>query len=425
MKYITSYILLSLLALMTKPSFSQDFWEVVPTPDTVDIHSVTININNDILLGTSDINNYHGGVYLSVNNGETWEFKGLYGEGIFSIGIDSLNNIFSGTICKIYKSIDYGYDWYEVNYTLGNVLALTAGSDGLMLAGSGVNIGYLLRSTDYGETWDTSFIFPGIYENINDILLAPSGDIYFATTAYMGGGGGVYISKDNGQNLRHIGLLNDMVFALAMNSQGQLFAASYSNNYTGIGGCYQYDEADSTWIDLTGNLNAKGIVINSNDDIYLGISNEGGGPGGIYRSLDNGETWHWLNSGLSVNSIIGVWLSPDQYVYALTFASHTLNKSIDPTVTIINNPLKISDISIFPNPFKEAFYLKISSNENYSKGSFLIYDIKGTIVKTVDLNQQNGSSLTKIDSKDWLPGIYCYYLILDNSCQSGKLLKTN
>jgi len=294
-----------------------------------------------------------------------------------------------------------------------------------MLAGSGVNIGYLLRSTDYGETWDTSYIFPGIYENIKDIILAPSGDIYFATTAYMGGGGGVYISKDNGQNLRHIGLLYHMVQALAMNSQGQLFAASYGQYYTGIGGCYRYNEADSTWTDLTANLNAMGIVINSNDDIYLGISNAVGGPGGIFRSLDNGETWHWLNSGLSGNSIDGIWLSPDQYVYALTYASHTLNKSINPTVTVINDYLKKDGISIFPNPFSEAFCLKIPSDKNYSKGSLSIYDMNGTMVMIVNFNQQSSYSMITIDGKDWLPGIYCYYLILDNSYQSGKILKTN
>jgi photosystem II stability/assembly factor-like uncharacterized protein len=418
MKNIACYILLSLLALISKPTFSQNFWEVVPTPDTANPWTITIAKNGDIFSGSN-------GVYLSHDQGQTWEFKGIYGKTIYSMAVDSLNNIFAGVSCRIYKSTDYGENWYEVLYALGNMVSLTASSNGLMLACFGTYIGYLLRSTDYGETWDTTFTFPGSYEFVNDILIAPSGDIYFATTAYMGGGGGVYVSKDNGQNLRHIGLLYHMVQALAMNSQGQLFAASYGQYYTGIGGCYRYNETDSTWTDLTVNLNAMGIVINSNDDIYLGISNAVGGPGGIFRSLDNGETWHWLNAGLSGNSIDGVWLSPDQYVYALTYASHTLNKSIDPTVTIINNSLKISDISIFPNPFEEAFYLKIPPDKNYSKGSLSIYDTKGTIVKIVNLNQKSVTSLIKIDSRDWQPGIYCYYLSLDNSYQSGKILKIN
>jgi len=185
------------------------------------------------------------------------------------MAVDSLNNVFAGVSCRIYKSTDYGENWYEVFYALGNMVSLTAGSNGLMLACFGTYTGYLLRSTDYGETWDTTFTFPGSYEFVNDILIAPSGDIYFATTAYMGGGGGVYISKDNDQNLRHIGLLYHMVQALAMNSQGQLFAASYGQYYTGIGGCYRYNYEDSTWTDLTVNLNAMGIVINSNDESPL------------------------------------------------------------------------------------------------------------------------------------------------------------
>ncbi len=424
MKNITRYILLLLLALITRHSFSQDFWEVVPTPDSADIYTVAINKNGDIFLGTGT--EYHpGGVYLSSDTGETWEFKGLLGKPIYSIAIDSLNNVFAGTTCKIYKSTDYGESWYQVDHTLGNMISLAAAPNGLMFAGTGTNIGYLLRSMDYGESWDTSFIFPGIYESVTDILLAPSGVFYFSTWAFMGGGGGVYRSVDNGETLEHIGLLYHYVQGLAVNSEGNLFAASYGQYYTGIGGCYLYDEINSNWIGLTGNLNADGIIINSNDDIYLGISNEAGGPGGVYRSLNGGENWQWLNSGLSVNSIIGMWLSPDEYVYALTYGSHTLNRSINSTVTITQEEINRPKLDVFPNPFAEEFYLKVYSAEQYTKCLLTVFDLKGTTVIKIDLSQFSHSQLITIDGITLSSGIYCYNLILDNLGYNGKIIKIN
>ncbi|MCX6235360.1 MAG: T9SS type A sorting domain-containing protein [Bacteroidetes bacterium] len=416
MRNLRYKILILLLILIAKPTFSQDFWEIVPTPDTANPWTITIHKNGDIFSGSN-------GVYLSQDTGETWEFKGLFGILAASIAIDSLDNIFVGTGIQMYKSTDYGENWDLVQNTPGS-FPLATGPNGLMFAGGKENaIGYLFRSLDYGETWDTAFIFPGTYEEITYMFLSPLGIFYFSTTAWMGGGGGVYRSMHNGETLEHIGLLNHFVQALATDSAGNLFAASYGQYYTSIGGCYLYDEINSNWIQLTEDLNADAIIINSIDDIYLGVSNEVGGPGGVYRSQDGGETWQWINSGLSANSIIGMWLSPDEYAYALTYASHTLNRSINPTVSIIDENINLFKLNVFPNPFSDNIYIRTDFDVPVYNGTLVVFDIKGDMIIKMNLSNFQNFQLLDINTKEWSPGAYFYSIILNNHSQSGKILK--
>ena len=417
MKNNAFFLSVLLLSFIAKPLYSQDFWEIVPTPDTANPWTITIHNNGDIFSGSN-------GVYLSHDNGDTWEFKGLFGTVIGSMTIDSLDNVFAGGSSKINKSTDYGNSWYQVNYTYGSVGSLAVGPNGLMFAGGGINIGYLLRSLDYGESWDTAFIFPGGNENVTDIFLSPSGVFYFATTAYMGGGGGVYRSVDNGETVEFIGLLYHYVRALSYNSFGCLFAAVYGHHYTGIGGCYEYDEINSDWLFLTDNLNADAIVINSNDDIYMGVSNEAGGIGGVYRSLDGGETWQWINDGLSFNSIVGLFISPDDYIFPLTYAVHELHKSINPTVSIINKQSDNIEVDLFPNPFVESLYFKINSSVSSDNCSLVIFDIKGTLIKRMEFRHPGNAQILTINCNNWIPGIYIYQFIIDNYNYTGKIIKT-
>ncbi len=417
MKNNAFFLLLLLLSFIAKPSYSQDFWEIVPTPDTAHPRSITINSNGDIFIGNV-------GVYLSQDTGETWQFKGLPGKIIFSIAIDSVGNIFAGSSGELYKSTDYGNNWYSVIDGLDNILAIECVNSGLMFAGSGHTIG-IVRSFNYGENWDTVFMVPGWEEYVFDIEAGPDNEVYAATTAWMGNGGGVYRSVDEGESWEHIGLLYSYVMDLALDSNGKLYAAVYGHHYTFIGGCYVYDEENSEWIYLTQDLNADGIVINSNDDIYLGVSNEVGGIGGVYRSLDGGETWQWINSGLYFNSIIGLYISYDEYIYALTYGSHTLHKSINPTVSVINRQSDIIEVDLFPNPFVESLYLKINSSVSSNNCSLVIFDIKGTTIKEVNFTNPLNAQILTIDGNDWIPGIYFYRIIIDNYSHSGKILKLN
>ncbi len=215
MKSIHCFLLFLLLALTSHSSLSQDFWEIVPTPDTAHPMTIAFNKNGDIFMGSN-------GVYLSQDSGETWMLKGLLGKTIGSIAIDSIGNVFAGTD-KLYKSTDYGNTWELVLSNSVNVRSIAICEDGLMFAGSS----YLVfRSYDYGETWDTCYIFPGWEEYPYDFAYKPPDTLYVCTTAWMGNGGGVYRTVDQGDTWEEIGLYNHFIQALALNPKGILFAGS-------------------------------------------------------------------------------------------------------------------------------------------------------------------------------------------------------
>jgi hypothetical protein len=49
--------------------FSQDFWEPANGPYGGGVYSIAVNSNNDIFAGSKN-----GGVFFSNDNGETWVF---------------------------------------------------------------------------------------------------------------------------------------------------------------------------------------------------------------------------------------------------------------------------------------------------------------------------------------------------------------
>ena len=423
MKNNSFFLLLLLLSFIAKPSYSQDFWEIVPTPDTIRNKTLSIHPNGDVFLGTADIWDYQGGVYLSTDNGETWEFKGLLGKSIFSLAIDSVGNIFAGSSGILYKSTDHGNSWYSVIDGIDNILAIECVNNGLMFAGSGHTIG-IVRSLNYGENWDTVFIVPGWEEYVYDIKKGPDNTIFAGTTAWMGNGGGVYRSVNNGETWEHIGLLYHYVQALSINSSGSLFAAVYGHHYTGIGGCYFYDEITSDWIILTENLNSMDIAINSNGDIFLGVSDAVGGLGGVYRSLDEGETWQRINDGLSFKSIVVLFISPDYYIFSFTYGIYELHKSINPTVSVINKQSHNIEVDMFPNPFVESLYFKINSTASSNNCSLVIFNIKGALIKKVGFKHRGNNQIFSINANDWISGVYLYNVIVDNYNYTGNIIKT-
>ena len=408
MKNNAFFLLLLLLSFIAKTSYSQDFWEIVPTPDTANLVSMTINSNGDIFLGSN-------GVYLSQDNGETWEFKGIYGKTILAIAMDSVGNIFAGSTFKIYKSSDYGETWNVVYYDLTNIISFGPASPGLIFAGGQGPFG-VIRSTDYGETWDTVLaLFDN--EGTKDFATTPDGTVYAGTTDYVEYGGGVYQSSDNGGTWELNGLHYHYIKALAINSYGTLYAGS-----TGyILGIFEKSQTGHNWTLLQGNVAVAAIIITQNNEIYIGCHYDGGVPGGCLFSSDYGQSWILLNSGLLSNDIDHLCLSPDQYLYAI--GSNTLYRSVQPIVSI-NEINDCANISIYPNPFKADINIHVQPPFFYTESvTIQIYSIEGKLYYYSHVPNKENEYAIKIDSRRWPSGLYYYVIENDQTKISGKLLK--
>ena len=100
-----------------------------------------------------------GGVYKSVDGGETWEAAnaGLVGMSVSALGIDSSNPqiVCAGTWGDgVYRSIDGGETWEVANAGLTRltIRALEIAPSDPQIAYVGV-IGRVYKSTDGGQTW--------------------------------------------------------------------------------------------------------------------------------------------------------------------------------------------------------------------------------------------------------------------------------
>jgi hypothetical protein len=155
----------------------------------INIYSI-IAAGNNLYAGTGD------GVFLSINNGAAWSYKGLTGNLIFALGVIG-SDIFAGTSGDgVYRSSNNGSNWMQVNSGLTNTAIQS-----LAVSGTDIYAGTfsgVFRSTDYGANWINTGGLAGSIIN----ALAVSGLNVFAGSS----GGGIYLTTNFGANWSSVGV---------------------------------------------------------------------------------------------------------------------------------------------------------------------------------------------------------------------------
>lgn len=133
-----------------------------------------------------------------------------------------------------------------------------------------------------------------IFNQPNDVLVAPNGDIFVADGHSSDGNNRIVKFNSEGQYLLEwggtgvgAGQLN-VPHALAMDSRGRLFVADRGNSRL------QIFEQDGTWVDTWTQFGRpSGLFIDKNDVLYSADSESNTGPGrnpGWYRGIRVGST---------------------------------------------------------------------------------------------------------------------------------------
>ena len=197
--------------------------------------------------------------------------------------------------------------------------------------------GGVWKSTNAGTTWEPIFTDYGT-ANIGDIaIFQPDPEIIWVGTGEsctrnsVGWGDGVYKSTDGGKTFVNVGLRDshhigevvvhptdpDIVYVA---SQGHLWG------YTGERGLFKTTDGGLTWRKLSGGLPDDGRT--GATDVKMDPTNpnvlyaafwqrlrrpyrfDSGGPnGGIFKSVDGGETWTKLTNGLPEGDIGKIGIS--------------------------------------------------------------------------------------------------------------------
>ena len=239
------------------------------------------------------------GILISHDNGDTWSFsnEGLDNWNIYALTIDTTPVtpiVFAGTMGGVYRSDDGGKHWSSASAGLNSspvysLLLDTRVTPALLYAGTKQGV---YRSSDYGRFWIP--MNSGIENSEIVTLLRPqSGNLLAGSIS-----GGLFISNDNGQSWQpNNGATVLPVFDLAEDPfmPGRLLAATTK-------GLYKLSCATScTWdsTPLLAPADNKAIMSvrfdpDNANHIYVGTE-----ANGVQVSIDLGNSWQALNSGIT------------------------------------------------------------------------------------------------------------------------------
>ncbi len=237
---------------------------------------------------------------------------GIYGKEIYSFSIDPTNSqiIYACTDVGLYKSKDAGASWGAINngITSSKVYALAIDLTNTQVLYAATENG-AFKSTNGGKLW-----IPINNNLTNQPIYCIAIDPTNNQVVYAGTKAGVYKSTNGGMSwvVMNNGLTN-------VNINTETLRIDPTNSqiiYVGTdgGGVFKSTDGGNTWnainngITNLGNYKVLAIAIDPlNPQIIYASTGESWSGGSVFKSIDGGNTWTLMNSGLpnkSVNTIV-------------------------------------------------------------------------------------------------------------------------
>lgn len=282
-----------------------ELWQPVSTGLTGGVVTAIKEIRGFLLAGTLG-----SGIFRSSDNGFTWQLanNGLTARSLFNF-VSRAGVVFttsfdgyepeSGFIPGVYRSADNGLTWTQVltdsigfprNATLNrNSFYGLLQTERALYAGSGNGHVWISQT---GFVWRLAAI-PGVSAPVTAIAEGVGlGESIFAATL----GNGVYRSDDNGSTWRKMVLTTnnanaEVAYSMIVNASGTIFVGTFD-------GLYRSRNNGSSWERLRNFPILVGKPLTSMQIVgdILYVSTDGKG---VWRTVDNGDSWEEVNDGLA------------------------------------------------------------------------------------------------------------------------------
>jgi photosystem II stability/assembly factor-like uncharacterized protein len=375
---LSKYVIL--LVIIFSPDFysQENFWEQIDTLKNESIFSIAVNSKGRIYAGS-----WLGKLYFSTNNGITWTVKNTASikNLIYYLTANSNDHVFAGTIGGgFFRSTDEGNTWTCSGLSDHSVISIAVDSKNIIYAATGGRSNTVFQSTDNGDTWtqcDNGLMNTGI-----NALAVNSKDYIFAGTL-----DGIFLSTDGGKSWaqKNNGLTNTSVYSLAVNSNDFLFAGTLHD-----GEIFFSTNSGDHWIQRSNNLNTSFVrsFAFHESQIYTGSYD------GIFRSVDNGETWAKMNSGLLNKMVQSLVIDDEERIYAGTWGAGVyMNLDLISTYSYLETaPHDFALGQNYPNPFNPRTKIK--------------YSVPVSVFVVIELYDIIGNKLAVLVNEEKSPGNY-------------------
>ena len=415
-------------------------WERTGLPVS---HVVSVAISRDSVVFAA-ASGYGSGVSRSTDGGESWTLLRLAEVGDFALAIGPRGDVFAGLAGGggegIFHSTDRGNSWELIDTGVlhPDVSSFAIDRKNNMFAGPrGV-----MRSTDYGRQWEQMGL-NGL--GVKSLTVSSRGSVFAGTyNPATGSEGAVYKSTDAGVHWLKMWQFPDAVAVTAMASSPDGSVFGYANNFIyDKSVLYRSTDDGETWAGTGFRITGlSSLLIDRAGRIFAGVNDPATGTGGVFCSVDNGEKWTEITSGLSSSAVSSLAISPAGYLFAGTDGCGVARSilpvySIGPETSVdskVDQEKRMFSLSQnYPNPFNPTTRIRFSipSHDVGLVGlpaqaglhvALKVYDVLGREVTTLVNEEKLGGTYEVIwDASRMSSGIYYCRLMVGTLSQTRKL----
>jgi len=248
---------------------------------------------------------YGGGIYRSLDSGQTWtKASDSLLRGYVNVLINHGSKVLAGSTNGLFESADAGNTWKSITTNIRWISTIFVDTSTITVGASGG----VFQSSNNGVTWQRTN--DGINcTTINTFCAADS--ILYCGTSYNG----VHYSLDNGRTWKETdSSLHSMEIKSVLRTPSSLLAGTRYNRL------FISNDNGNSW-DTALDVQDCNSLISVEGKVLAGTSDSrGNGAGGLYESLDFGNTW---TQNKSLFAEITSLFSANDLVFASTFFGNT------------------------------------------------------------------------------------------------------